>query len=251
MANFGRKKISVPVRVQGLERVQVIAIKAFHNLALEEDGILWAWGDNEYGQLGTGDVQPRAQPVPVQGLFGVTLVAIAGGGWHSTAWTYEGQWMVAGPRFEPPGGAVILSTCFLLLALSVARMNLWLNHLKRVAKGLRYMVGVEENTGGWDLEMTRSQDREKARLFREKLCLQQFLLEILLFVFLSLVLGNLSCGGTHSVALTHDGRMFSYGRGDHGRLGYVKKVTRGHPMEGPMNLLPPKELAENAVAQGH
>ncbi|GAB4832276.1 hypothetical protein Ancab_006290 [Ancistrocladus abbreviatus] len=70
------KKISVPVRVQGLERVQVIAIKAFHNLALEEDGILWAWGDNEYGQLGTGDVQPRAQPVPVQGLFGVTLVNV-------------------------------------------------------------------------------------------------------------------------------------------------------------------------------
>ncbi|GAB4832255.1 hypothetical protein Ancab_006270 [Ancistrocladus abbreviatus] len=85
------KKISVPVRVQGLERVQVIAIRAFHNLALEEDGILWAWGDNEYGQLGTGDVQPRAQPVPIQGLFGVTLVAIAGGGWHSTALTYEGQ----------------------------------------------------------------------------------------------------------------------------------------------------------------
>ncbi|GAB4832273.1 hypothetical protein Ancab_006287 [Ancistrocladus abbreviatus] len=141
------KKISVPVRVQGLERVQVIAIRAFHNLALEEDGILWAWGDNEYGQLGTGDVQPRAQPVPVQGLFGVTLVVIAGGGWHSTALTYEGQ---------------SEAKCF-----------------------------------GW--KETKLQ----------------------------------------------------YGRGDHGRLGCVKKVTTGHPMEGPMNLLPPKELAENAAAQGH
>ena len=71
-----RKQISVPVRVQGLERVIRIAVGAFHNLALTEDEILWAWGNNEYGQLGTGDTQPRSQPVSVQGLSGLTLVCI-------------------------------------------------------------------------------------------------------------------------------------------------------------------------------
>lgn len=73
---FYRKQISVPVRVQGLEAVRVIAVGAFHNLALQEDGTLWAWGNNEYGQLGTGDTQPRSQPIPVQGLSGLTLVCI-------------------------------------------------------------------------------------------------------------------------------------------------------------------------------
>ncbi|RWW58034.1 hypothetical protein BHE74_00035160 [Ensete ventricosum] len=67
-------QISTPVRVQGLERVRLIAVGAFHNLALLEDGTLWAWGNNEYGQLGTGDTQPRSQPIPVQGLSGLTLV---------------------------------------------------------------------------------------------------------------------------------------------------------------------------------
>lgn len=62
------------MRVQGLENVKIIAVGAFHNLALEEDGTLWAWGNNEYGQLGTGDTQPRSQPIPVQGLSGLTLV---------------------------------------------------------------------------------------------------------------------------------------------------------------------------------
>lgn len=52
----------------------MIAVGAFHNLALQEDGNLWAWGNNEYGQLGTGDTQPRSQPIPVQGLSGLTLV---------------------------------------------------------------------------------------------------------------------------------------------------------------------------------
>lgn len=69
-----RKQISIPVRVQGLEAVKLIAVGAFHNLALQEDGALWAWGNNEYGQLGTGDTQPRSQPIPVQGLSGLALV---------------------------------------------------------------------------------------------------------------------------------------------------------------------------------
>lgn len=69
-----RKQIFVPVRVQGLENVRLIAVGAFHNLALEEDGRLLAWGSNEYGQLGTGDTQPRSHPVPVQDLDDLTLV---------------------------------------------------------------------------------------------------------------------------------------------------------------------------------
>jgi alpha-tubulin suppressor-like RCC1 family protein len=44
--------------------VRFIAVGAFHNLALQEDGTLWAWGNNEYGQFGTRDTQPRSQPVP-------------------------------------------------------------------------------------------------------------------------------------------------------------------------------------------
>jgi alpha-tubulin suppressor-like RCC1 family protein len=60
--------------VQGLEKVRVIAVGAFHNLALTEDVILWAWGNNEYGQLGTGDTQPRSQPIRVEGLSDLSLV---------------------------------------------------------------------------------------------------------------------------------------------------------------------------------
>jgi len=71
---YRRKQISVPVRVQGLENVRLIAVGAFHNLALKEDGTLWAWGNNEYGQLGTGDTQPRSYPIPVEGLDDLTLV---------------------------------------------------------------------------------------------------------------------------------------------------------------------------------
>ncbi|XP_008221501.1 PREDICTED: RCC1 and BTB domain-containing protein 2-like [Prunus mume] len=59
-----------------LDAVKLIAVGAFHNLALQEDGTLWAWGNNEYGQLGTGDTQRRSQPIPVQGLSGLTLILV-------------------------------------------------------------------------------------------------------------------------------------------------------------------------------
>lgn len=87
--SYFRKQISVPVRVQGLEQVKLIAVGAFHNLALQEDGALWAWGNNEYGQLGTGDTQPRSQPIPVQGLSGLTLVCFP----VSNSWLCICMWL--------------------------------------------------------------------------------------------------------------------------------------------------------------
>lgn len=43
-------------RVDGdLGNVYFIAAGAYHSLALDKNGSLWSWGDNEVGQLGTGD----------------------------------------------------------------------------------------------------------------------------------------------------------------------------------------------------
>lgn len=43
--------------------------------------------------------------------------------------------------------------------------------------------------------------------------------------------------------------IVQFGRGDHGRLGYGRKVTTGHPSEVPINLPPPRNLTSNE-AQG-
>ena len=36
-----------------------------HTLALKDDGTLWAWGANDYGQLGLGDQAARLDPAQV------------------------------------------------------------------------------------------------------------------------------------------------------------------------------------------
>lgn len=39
--------------------------KRRHSLAVQADGSLWAWGDNEVGQLGTGDTKSRTSPTKI------------------------------------------------------------------------------------------------------------------------------------------------------------------------------------------
>jgi hypothetical protein len=40
-----------------------------------------------------------------------------------------------------------------------------------------------------------------------------------------------------------------FGRGDHGRLGYGRKVTTGQPLEVPINIPPPRNLGDTAVEE--
>ena len=45
------------VQVKGLAGIARIATNGAHNLALQSDNSVWAWGDNYYGQLGNGTSQ--------------------------------------------------------------------------------------------------------------------------------------------------------------------------------------------------
>ncbi len=57
----------------------VVAISAgTHSLALKNDGTVWAWGYNQYGELGNGTAsgaQPNPTPAPVSGLSGASAIS--------------------------------------------------------------------------------------------------------------------------------------------------------------------------------
>ena len=76
------------MQVSGLTNVTAIAGGLYHTIALKSDGTVWAWGDNDYGQLGDGSTTDRLTPVPVSGLTDVT--AIAGGWYHTIALKSDG-----------------------------------------------------------------------------------------------------------------------------------------------------------------
>ena len=61
---------------------QIEAGKKF-TIALREDGTVWAWGDNTYGQLGQGNRVSAKKPVQVQNL--TNIVSVAAGDNHAIA----------------------------------------------------------------------------------------------------------------------------------------------------------------------
>ena len=78
-----------PVQVEGISGVTEIKSGWMHNLALKEDGTVWAWGSNGNGQLGDGTTENRRMPTQVQGISDV--VAIGAGANHSLAVRSDGS----------------------------------------------------------------------------------------------------------------------------------------------------------------
>ena len=85
---------NAPVRVvrlngSALANIVQVGAGANHSLALRSDGTLWAWGRNNFGQLGDGTFSTRRRAVQVAGLSGVKQMA--GGRQNSIAVTTGGE----------------------------------------------------------------------------------------------------------------------------------------------------------------
>jgi alpha-tubulin suppressor-like RCC1 family protein len=57
-----------PVQVSGLTNVLAISAGLDHALALKNNGTVWAWGYNGFGQIGDGTTNDALVPVPVSGF---------------------------------------------------------------------------------------------------------------------------------------------------------------------------------------
>jgi len=82
-----------------LEHIIAISAGEGHSMALDVNGYVYCWGDNQYGQLGNGRNEPCSAPVRV--IAGMqnsedpnlplsNIVAISAGHWHSLAIDSDG-----------------------------------------------------------------------------------------------------------------------------------------------------------------
>ncbi|MEN6349224.1 MAG: immunoglobulin-like domain-containing protein [Syntrophomonas sp.] len=93
---------STPTKVPGLSGITAISatFRGDHSLAVAGDGSVWAWGANDYGQLGDGTKTDRNTPVKVLGLDGVKIVAVIAGHRHSLALASDGTVWGWGNNFD-------------------------------------------------------------------------------------------------------------------------------------------------------
>ena len=78
-----------PAKVRGITELTQVIGGEFHSVVLKKDGTVWAWGDNESGQLGTGSSgSDEPSPVQVRGIKGA--IAVDADGDHSYALLSDG-----------------------------------------------------------------------------------------------------------------------------------------------------------------
>lgn len=96
---------AVQVAFTADERIEAVAAGYDHTLALSGNGEVWAWGRNQYGQLGDGTETERSKPVRVMaGLKPLDdVVAIAAGFGLSFALNEDGEVWTWGSQGKKEG----------------------------------------------------------------------------------------------------------------------------------------------------
>ncbi|MGE5654412.1 MAG: hypothetical protein ACM3ZQ_09175 [Bacillota bacterium] len=80
-----------PYRLSDLTDIQAIAAGEDHSLALGRDGLVWAWGANEHGELGNGYLYGSSRNLPSVVLGLSNVAAIAAGSDYSLALRIDGN----------------------------------------------------------------------------------------------------------------------------------------------------------------
>jgi hypothetical protein len=80
-----------PVLTLARKRICQIALGKEHAMALSEGGRIFAWGSNDFGQLGTGDEQNRALPVYTELPYETYIASVACGGNYTLSLTKKGD----------------------------------------------------------------------------------------------------------------------------------------------------------------
>jgi len=204
---------STAVRAYQLSGVTTIAAGERHSLALKSDQTVYAWGENGEGQLGLGDFADRNKPTRITGLTGVT--AIAAGLQHSLALKADGTlWAwgrnsygvlgngTSGDTQASPVQVNPVSGMRLVGAGSYHSLAL-LNDGTGRAWGSNYSGQVGDGTTGTERTVPTP---------------------------ISVMTGMLALagGGLHTLALTNDGGVSSWGDNGSGQLG--DGTTTGHAL---------------------
>lgn len=82
--------VSTPVPVAGISTAVAITAGAYHACAVLDNGTVWCWGQNHYGQLGNGSLTALTLNTPAQVREISAPVRLVAGYWHTCALLTDG-----------------------------------------------------------------------------------------------------------------------------------------------------------------
>ncbi len=69
-----KNKVLSPTKIESLKNIVAISTQNDHSLALDQDGHVWSWGWNKYGQLGHGNTSNSSIPVQIKDFTNIKSI---------------------------------------------------------------------------------------------------------------------------------------------------------------------------------
>ena len=182
------------------KKVVQVSLGGYHSAAITEDGCLYMWGFNCYGQLGNGTTEDSYVPTKI--MDNVTFVSL--GRYHSAALTIDGSLYMWGYNDYGQLGNGITKDSYIPIKImdNVAAVSLgYYNSAAITTDGSLYTWG--QNTTG-QLGNGRKENRLEASYLPEK------------------IIGNvasISLGSEHGAAITVHNDLYMWGDNFFGQLG--------------------------------
>lgn len=225
---------SQPVNISGssaFDNKVVIEISAGfgHSLALTADGIVYAWGDNTYNQIGDGTTTRRTTPVNISSygaLAGKTIVQIRAGYYHSLALASDGTLVSWGRNDSGQLGdgtttnrstPINITNAGLLSGKTITQIGVSMggNHSLAVASGAVYAWGLNDygqlGDGTTTNRLTPIAVTASGDLSGK-------------------IISQVVAGRGSSLVLATDGTLYAWGNNGYGQVGDGTTTTRLSPV---------------------
>ncbi|KAL0221665.1 hypothetical protein RCL1_001519 [Eukaryota sp. TZLM3-RCL] len=209
------EEVPTPTLVEGLSNIKLVACGPYHSLALTYDGRVYEWGGRfvGYEDVSTDDVAALCVPTLVEGLENVIYIASAG--FASLALTSKGK--------------VYFWQCGVIIDKETQEVT---REIPQIVEGLDNICHV--SAGSYHFLAARRDG--KCLSWGSFNCLGELGSDVsdclqanpIIVEGLSNV-KRVAAGSGHSLALTSDGVVLSWGNNDYGQLGNSRRVGHQHP----------------------
>ena len=216
-----------PVPVSGLSSgVTAIAAGGLHTLALKSDGSVWAWGYNNYGQLGDGSTLDKHTPVQVKGVSGngwlSDVTAVTGGVRYAVALKSDGSVWAWGYNYSGQLGDGTTTHSTTPVQVKGADGIGWLSDITAIAAGEGYTVALKTDGSVWAWGYNYYGQLGDGTTDNKNTPVP--------VSGLSSGVTAIAAGGRHTIALKSDGSVWAWGYNSFGELGDGSTIEKHTPV---------------------